>query len=97
VDRAIAFSTWPHFPDPDAVLCELRRVIRPGGTLHVIHVDSRASINAIHARAGGPIGLDRLAPAPALASAMERCGFTPSSIVDDDERYVVSAHRDLAP
>jgi demethylmenaquinone methyltransferase/2-methoxy-6-polyprenyl-1,4-benzoquinol methylase len=97
VDRAIAFSTWPHFPDPDAVLGELRRVIRPGGALHVIHVDPRESINAIHAHAGGPIGLDRLAPAPALVSAMERCGFTPSSIVDDGERYVVSAHRDLAP
>ena len=96
VDRAIAFSTWPHFPDPDAVIREARRVVRPGGMLHVIHVDSRSTINAIHTTAGGAIGHDHLVPASDLAASLCRFGFQAASITDDGERYVVSASRDLA-
>lgn len=95
IDRAIVFSTWPHFPDPDAVLRELRRVVRPGGMLHVIHVDSRLTVNAIHTKAGGSIGHDHLPPASDLALALRRFGFQAASITDDEERYAVSAIRDL--
>ena len=93
MDRAIAFSTWPHFPDPDRVIRELRRVLRPGGTFHVIHIDSRSTINAIHSNAGGAIGHDHLVPASDLAAALGRFGFQAASITDDAERYVVSAAR----
>ncbi len=94
IDRAIAFSTWPHFADPDAVIREIRRVLRPGGMLHVIHVDSRATINAIHTNAGGVIGHDHLVPASDLAAALGRFGFQTTSITDNVERYVLTVARD---
>ncbi len=97
IDRVIAFSTWPHFPDPDAVIRELRRVLRPGGRLHVIHIDSRATINAIHTHAGGVIGRDHLVPASDLAAALIRSGFQVASTTDNGERYVVTAAKDHAP
>lgn len=93
VDRAIAFSTWPHFPDPEAVLREMHRLLRPCGSLHVLHVDSRQRIIAIHSGAGGAIGGDLLVPARDLAAAMERSGFRVTSTTDDDEAYRVDAAR----
>lgn len=97
IDRAIAFSTWPHFPDQEAVARELHRVVRAGGHLHVIHVESRSTINAIHSNAGGVIGHDRLVPAGDLAAVLGRCGFHVVSVADDADRYVVSASRNSTP
>ena len=77
IDRAIAFSTWPHFPDPGSVLRELRRVVRPGGLLHVIHSDARATINAIHTHAGGAIGHDHLPRPGSLRRRWNDAGFIP--------------------
>jgi hypothetical protein len=60
----------------------------------VIHIDSRATINAIHTHAGGVIGHDHLVPASDLAAALGRFGFQTTSVIDNGERYVVSATRD---
>ena len=96
IDRAIAFSTWPHFHDPDAVIGELRRVLRPRGMLHILHVDGRTTINAIHTNAGGTIGRDHLIPANELAATLGRFGFRVTATTDTAERYEVSAGRGVA-
>ena len=61
-DRVICYSVWPHFDDRAAVAAELGRVLRPGGSLHVWHLGSRARVNAIHASAGEAIRHDVAAP-----------------------------------
>jgi len=91
IDRLICFSAWPHFPDPDAVVQEAARVLRPGSRLHVWHIDSRQKINDIHRNAGPAVQRDFLEEAPALADRMQRCGMQIESIRDDDEAYEVGA------
>ena len=90
-DRIICFSVWPHFTQLAAVTQELRRLLRPGGALHVWHTSSRATINAIHAKAGEAVANDVLEPAAATARLFEECGLAPYAIEDDDSRYLVSA------
>jgi len=93
VDRIVCFSTWPHFPDPQAVLVEAHRVLRPAGILHVWHVDGRDRINAIHRDLGGAVGTDLLVPAALLAAKATRVGFEPLVVLDEDDRYLVSLRR----
>jgi len=91
VDRAICFSVWPHFDDPNAISKELGRVLRDGGRLHIWHLASRETINEIHTSAGGPIANDLLPPATAIARLLEDHGLSPYEVVEDDSRYLVSA------
>jgi ubiquinone/menaquinone biosynthesis C-methylase UbiE len=96
VDRAICFSAWPHFDDPYGVARELARVLRPGGSVHVWHLSSRAHINHIHATAGEAVGADLLGPAAETAGVLERCGLVVVTAIDDDTRYLVTAVKGTA-
>ncbi len=91
VDRVFCYSVWPHFENVSSVAAELRRVLRPGGSLHVWHLAPRARINEIHASAGEAVCGDVLPPAGEVAALLGRCGFAVTAAVDDDTRYVVTA------
>jgi ubiquinone/menaquinone biosynthesis C-methylase UbiE len=92
-DRVICFSTWPHFAHPGRVAAELARVVRPGGWVHVLHVDGRETINRIHGSAGGPIAHDLLPPADELAGLLARHGLPARTVVDEADRYRIAAQR----
>ncbi|MBK7256369.1 MAG: class I SAM-dependent methyltransferase [Ignavibacteriae bacterium] len=91
VDRVICFSAWAHFPDPWRVAKELGRVIRTDGQLHIVHIDGRDKINAIHTGAGGAIGHDLLPPAADLVSLLRAVGYAVAGEVDTPDSYRVSA------
>ncbi len=93
VDRIICFSVWPHFENPKTAIDEFKRVLREKGTLHVWHMSSRATINEIHASAGDAVANDVLVPATETATLLEQYGFAPYEVIDDPERYLVSARR----
>jgi len=94
-DRAFCFSVWPHVEDRETAAAELRRVLKPGGCLHVWHLSPRAKINEIHSSAGGPIHHDMLPPATETADLLSKCGFHVAGAIDDEEQYLVSAIREI--
>ena len=98
VDRIICFSVWPHFEDPNAAAEEFKRVLRQRGVLHVWHLSPRATINEIHASASEAVANDILVPATKAAKLLEKHGFEPYEVVDDDDddRYLVSARMPTA-
>jgi ubiquinone/menaquinone biosynthesis C-methylase UbiE len=93
-DRVLCFSAWPHFPDPDAVIQELLRVLKPGGRLHIWHADSRDKINDIHKHAHHSVSGDMLEPADRLAERMRSAGMQTEDRRDDQEAYLVSARKE---
>jgi len=97
LDRAICFSVWPHFDSPERVIAELGRVLRPGRPVHVWHLDSRQTINQVHAGAGKAVRLDLLEPAEGLAQRFRAAGFQVQQAVDSEEAYLVTARRGDEP
>lgn len=92
IDRASCMSMWPHVDDVSAALLELRRVLRPGGRLHIWHLLSRERINAIHAHAGEAVRGDVLPEATVLAAQLQREGWQ-LELVQDEQRYQLIARR----
>lgn len=93
LDRAILMGVWPHLDDRDAVLDLLHGRIRPGGRLHVWHLASRETINAIHAAAHPSVAGDLLEPPEAIAQALRRHGFEILECWEDVSESRVSGRR----
>jgi ubiquinone/menaquinone biosynthesis C-methylase UbiE len=91
MDRIVCFSAWPHLRDCRRVVCKLYCVLKTGGRLHILHIDSRERINAVHAERGGAVGEDLLPPAGELSQLLAAGGFSVTSCADDDQEYVVNA------
>lgn len=90
-NRVFCFSVWPHFDDGAAAAREVRRVLKPGGLLHVWHLIPRSKVNEIHASASEAIHLDILRPAGEVAELLATSGFEATAIEDDDMHYLVTA------
>ena len=93
VDHVICFSAWPHFQDPAAVTREFRRVLRAGGSLHILHLISRADVNRIHVQAHPSVRHDILVPASETAKVLKMHGFRIINMTDDDRRYLITARK----
>jgi hypothetical protein len=61
--------------------------------LHILHIDGREKINAVHASAGGAIAHDALPTAQALGALFTEHGFHLEEATEGDERYYVSARK----
>ncbi len=90
-DRVFCCCVWPHFDDRAAVAAELRRVLAPGGSLHVWHLIARDKVNEIHAGAGEAVRGDVLPPATETAELLASAGFRIVTASESDGRYLVTA------
>jgi len=93
IDRVLCFSIWPHFDNPEEIVKEFHRVLRPGGSLHIFHLISREQVNRIHSQANPSVRNDTLVHATETANLLTRNGFIVCSTRDDEERYVITARK----
>jgi SAM-dependent methyltransferase len=90
-DRVVCFHVFPHFTDPDEALREFARILRPAGTLWVLHLSGREAINGVH-RAGPEAIRDHLLPPlEILQERVRRNGFEPMGGEDADDLYWLAA------
>ena len=75
MDVVLCYNTWPHFDDPEGVIQEFARWLRPRGMALVWHDIGRERLAAIHAGAGGPIAADRLPPVGELGALFSKSDF----------------------
>ena len=92
-NRVICYSVWPHVTEPQKAIGEIRRVLKPGGVLHIWHIDSRETINRIHAGAGETVRSHMLAPAADVAAMLAKAGFAIGPVVDCDTEYLITASK----
>lgn len=94
-DRAICYSVWPHFENPGTVAGELKRILRPGGRLHVWHLIPRERVNQIHADAGEAVRRDHLPPVEKLVDLLVKLGFEVITAVETPDSYLLTAAKPL--
>ncbi|MGW1540709.1 class I SAM-dependent methyltransferase [Streptomyces sp. NPDC002309] len=90
LDAVFAAGLIAHLPDPARNLRELARVVCPGGRLALFHPIGRA---ALAARQGRRITPADLRAEPNLRPLLAGSGWTMTSYVDRDDRFLALAVR----
>ncbi|MFC9948393.1 class I SAM-dependent methyltransferase [Streptomyces pratensis] len=90
LDAVFAAGLISHLPHPEQGLCELARVVRPGGRLALFHPVGRAALAARHGR---PLSDDDLRSEPRLAPLLARAGWRLDTYTDEDSRFLALAVR----
>jgi ubiquinone/menaquinone biosynthesis C-methylase UbiE len=93
VDIVLCYNTWPHFDDPEAVLREFARWLRPRGMALLWHDIGRERLATVHAGAGGPIAADCLPPVSDLSALFGQLGFGVLRAEEDADSYTLLARR----
>lgn len=88
-DLVVVYSAFPHFMDRPAFFAKAACALAPGGRLAIAHIESRASINAMHG--AGSIPSLELPPVGELAALAIAAGLEPVKIRDDDYYLLVAA------
>ncbi|ANP53365.1 ubiquinone/menaquinone biosynthesis C-methylase UbiE [Streptomyces griseochromogenes] len=91
LDAVFAAGLIAHLPRPSENLCELARVVRPGGTLALFHPIGRA---ALAARQGRQITPDDLRAEARLGPLLARSAWRMTSYVDEHDRFLALAVRE---
>ncbi|MBG0857324.1 class I SAM-dependent methyltransferase [Streptomyces spinoverrucosus] len=91
LDAVFAAGLIAHLSNPAENLRELARVVRPRGGLALFHPIGRA---ALAARQGRQITADDLRAEPNLRPLLAGSGWTLTSYVDEDDRFLALAVRD---
>lgn len=91
LNAVFAAGLIAHLPQPGENLREIRRVVRPGGTLALFHPVGRA---ALAARQGRRLTPDDLRAEPNLRALLTSAGWRMTSYVDEDTRFLALAVRD---
>ena len=88
---AIIFNALPHM-QIDAVLSELRRILKVGGQLLIFHDNGSEQINEIHRNIGGPIKEHILPSVEIIARKLDKLGFRIYHASEKPHRhYIISA------
>lgn len=95
-DFSLCCACFPHFEDKSKALEEIRRALRPGGWLLILHAASRATINAIHAMAGGPVARDLLPSTKGMVTLLARVGFEEIGVEEGEDRYLAWGRKNEA-
>lgn len=95
-DAAICFHVFPHFEDPGRALAEMARALKPGGSLRVEHLKSRAAVNRLHRDGGQEIRTHRIPPARTMKRLLQAAGFRLKRLQDGPEGYSLHAVRQQA-
>jgi ubiquinone/menaquinone biosynthesis C-methylase UbiE len=90
-DMAISFAAFAHFPHPKLVIQEASRILKKGGSFHIIHLMSSKELERHHLRAGGPVAHDHIPTSEQMKGLLESNNFTGIVVTDHPGLYLANA------
>lgn len=92
-DVAFCFHVFPHFRNHLQALRNIRRLLRPGGRLIVLHLAGSAELNHFHSRLAHPVCHDHMPPAQAWPGLLEAAELRLDSLTDECGLFLLKAQR----
>jgi ubiquinone/menaquinone biosynthesis C-methylase UbiE len=92
-DSVVLFSIFPHLKKPLRALKEIRRVLKPGGTFLVLHIECSATLNRFHKELNTIVSEDVLPPADTLATMAVSAGLKIIKAYEQDDLYWVEGRK----
>lgn len=93
ISTAVCFESFPHFRDMVSALTELKRVLRSGGDLIILHLMGREKLNKFHDQVGGAIHHDYLPSFTELDRMLVPLQFDLIRSVEGDDLYLAVARK----
>ncbi|HOT29066.1 MAG TPA: methyltransferase domain-containing protein [Candidatus Ozemobacteraceae bacterium] len=91
IDLVLAFRFFPHLTDRRTFLERARNLVQPtGGRLVLAHLEDSATLNGIHADAGGAVQDDRLPPPSRMRDLLAQTGWQTRHLSDTPETGFVA-------
>lgn len=87
-DCCMVYNAFPHFPEPEKLICTLASRLRQGGRLSIAHGMSRAMIDRHHEGGASKVSMGLMSETE-LKKLMERY-FDVDVVISDDKMYQVS-------
>lgn len=87
-DCCVVYNAFPHFPEPERLICKLAGWLRPGGRLTVAHGMSLHDLD--HHHAGHAAKVSRKMLSARSLAGLFAVRFQVDTVLSDDEKYVVS-------
>lgn len=85
----ICFAVFPHFYDWRQAAREIRRILKPGGFMVVLHLMGHEQLNQMHGEAGEEVEEDVLLPADRMASELARLDFEIEHVEEKPDLYLI--------
>ncbi|MBN1782178.1 class I SAM-dependent methyltransferase [bacterium] len=92
-DKVLCYSVFPHIQARESALREIYRVLKPGGSMLILHTADSESLNAFHASLEGIVRHDRLPAARDMAAQMQQTGFVTVRVSDGEGLYWVEGKK----
>jgi ubiquinone/menaquinone biosynthesis C-methylase UbiE len=89
----ICFAVYPHFLEKARAISELRRVLKTGGQMIILHLMSSRLLNEMHREAGQAVAEDRLKPVEVVAGEIGAAGFQVITYEEQDDLYLIQASK----
>ena len=94
-DLALCFHSFPHFRDQARAVENLAGVLQCGGRLLVVHLNSRAEVNAFHDQVGGAVAGDHLPDQPTWDTLLSPVGLRRTHWIDREGLFFLEAIREI--
>jgi len=89
-DKVVCLNFFPHVQNKQAFLLKIHSLLKPGGSLFILHDIPRSAVNAIH-ESSEIVKEDRLPEGSTLAEMLSLANFRAETIIDDEQCYFIKA------
>ncbi len=92
-DVVLSFHSFPHYRDQAAALANIAAVLKPGGRLIVMHLNSWRGVNHFHSHVGQEVETDHLPTPEQWPQLLDASGLRLVTLVDKDDLFVLIAEK----